>query len=109
MKTPPKCVTAAIAALAVAATSLAASSGNELFGEYCAPCHGADGKARTPAGRKLGAKDLSQSKLSDEEIQKQIVNGTKNDRGAEKMPPFKEKLTPAQISEVVAYVKTFRR
>lgn len=87
----------------------AATSGAELFGDYCAPCHGLDGKARTPAGRKLGAKDLSQSKLSDAEIEKQITNGTKNERGAERMPPFKEKLTPADISAVVAYVKTFRR
>jgi mono/diheme cytochrome c family protein len=87
----------------------AAKSGSELFGEFCAPCHGPDGKARTPAGRKLGAKDLSQSKLADPEIEKQIANGTKDARGIDRMPPFKEKLTASDIAALVAYVKSFRQ
>jgi mono/diheme cytochrome c family protein len=94
----------AIASLAPAA----ANSGADLFAEHCAPCHGMDGKARTPAGRKLGAKDLSLSKLSDAELEKQIVTGAKDTRGLDRMPSFKEKLQPAEISAVVAYVKTFR-
>jgi mono/diheme cytochrome c family protein len=86
----------------------AAKSGSELFGEFCTPCHGPDGKARTPAGRKLGAKDLSQSKLTDPEIEKQIANGTKDNRGVDRMPPFKEKLTASDVAALVAYVKSFR-
>lgn len=87
----------------------AAVPGAELFGEHCAPCHGVDGKARTPAGRKLGAKDLSQSKLTDAEIEKQITLGTKNERGVDRMPSFKGKLAPDEITMLVGYVKTFRR
>jgi mono/diheme cytochrome c family protein len=92
-----------------AADLCAAKSGSELFGEFCTPCHGADGKARTPAGRKLGAKDLSQSKLTNPDIEKQIVSGTKDSRGIDRMPPFKEKLTASDIAALVAYVKSFRQ
>jgi mono/diheme cytochrome c family protein len=81
----------------------------ELFRTHCGPCHGADGKARTPAGKKLGAKDLSASRLSDAEIQKQITTGTKNPNGTDRMPAFKDRLTSPEISALVDFVKTFRR
>lgn len=87
----------------------AATSGAEIFADNCAPCHGLDGKGRTPAGKKVGAKDLTQSKLSDAEIEKQILNGTKSERGVEKMPSFRQKLSAADIGPLVGYVKTFRR
>jgi mono/diheme cytochrome c family protein len=99
----------AILVLATFATLGYGRTGAELFGEYCASCHGTDGKAKTPAGRKLGAKDLSASKLSDQQIAAQITKGTKNERGAEKMPSFKDRLNADDIDALVAYVKTFRR
>jgi len=68
-----------------------------------------DGKARTPAGKKLGAKDLSESKLADADIEKQILTGTKDQKGNERMPSFKAKLAPDEVAAVVAFVKTFRR
>ncbi len=97
-----------LVALALLAPVRGATPAAELFVEHCAPCHGPDGKAHTPAGRKLGAKDLSQSKLGDSDIQKQIVNGSKTPRGVEKMPSFREKLSAAEIELLIAYVKTFR-
>ena len=99
-------------ALAVAISSalpLHAAAPADVFGEYCASCHGADGKARTPAGKKLKAKDLTESKLSDSEVINQITNGTKSERGAERMPAFKDKLSAADISALAEYVKTFRK
>jgi mono/diheme cytochrome c family protein len=95
-------------ALAFAPGAFAAEPAKENFGNLCAACHGADGKARTPAGRKLGAKDLSESKLSGAEIEKLISEGAKDTRGAVKMPSFKEKLTSAEITALAAYVNTFR-
>lgn len=86
-----------------------AADGAELFITHCAPCHGADGKARTPAGKKLGAKDLSESKLADADIENQILAGTKDPKGNERMPSFKAKLAPDEVAAVVAFVKTFRR
>jgi mono/diheme cytochrome c family protein len=95
--------------LALGGNLALAADGSELFTTHCAPCHGADGKARTPAGKKLGAKDLSESKLADADIEKQILTGTKDPKGNERMPPFKAKLAPDEVAAVVAFVKTFRR
>ena len=86
-----------------------AAEGVVVFENHCAPCHGLDGKARTPAGRKLGAKDLSESKLADEAIAHQIREGAKSPQGAERMPAFKQKLNAAEVAAVAEYVKTFRK
>ena len=83
-------------------------AGKDVFAANCIPCHGPDGKARTPAGRKLGAKDLTQSKLSDEEIRKQVNEGHKDQRGVV-MPAFKDVLKSDQIDAVVVYVKSLRK
>ena len=93
----------------LAASNARAGGGEEVFANYCAPCHGLDGKARTPAGKKAGAKDLSESKLADAAIETQIRDGTKNKNGSDRMPAFKDRLTPDQIAQLVAFVKTFRR
>ena len=86
-----------------------AADGADLFTQHCAPCHGPDGKARTPAGKKLGAKDLSGSKLADADIEKQILAGTKDAKGNERMPSFQAKLAADEVAALVAFVKTFRR
>ena len=39
-----------------------------MFIKNCAPCHGPDGRARTPAARKLAVKDLTLSQLPEREI-----------------------------------------
>jgi len=85
-----------------------AAGAGELFVKHCASCHGPDGKARTPAGRKLGAKDLSLSKTTDAEIEKQIVEGKKDEHGLQKMPPFKGRLSPEEIQSLIGWVKRFR-
>ena len=85
-----------------------AAGGEELFAKHCAACHGPDGKARTLAARKLGAKDLSLSKTTDAEIEKQIIEGKKDQRGFQKMPPFKGRLSPEEIQALIGWVKRFR-
>lgn len=96
-------------AFLAAGTAAQAAPAADLFGDFCASCHGADGHARTPAGRKVGAKDLTESKLSDSEISQQITNGKKNERGVEKMPAFKDKLSATDIAALVQYVKSLRK
>ena len=86
-----------------------AAGGEELFVKHCALCHGKDGKAQNPAARKLGVKDLSTSKATDDEIEKQVTEGKKDDRGNLKMPPFKDKLTSAEIKSLIAVAKSFRK
>lgn len=94
-------------ALATPAT-IHAADGSDVFAANCVPCHGPDGKARTPAGRKLHAADLTKSKLADADIEKQIAEGTKDAKGKERMPSFNARLSPAEIAALVAYVKTLR-
>ncbi|MDD5140101.1 MAG: cytochrome c [Verrucomicrobiales bacterium] len=81
----------------------------ELFVKTCASCHGKDGKAQTPAAKKLGVKDLSQSKLTDAQIIERIMEGKRDTQDSSKMPAFKEKLTPEQIKSLVPVVKEFRK
>ena len=86
-----------------------ATDGPAVFATHCAACHGLDGKARTPAGKKLGAKDLSESKTTDDAIAHQIAEGLKDKKGAERMPSFKSRLSADEIAALVTFVKTFRR
>lgn len=85
------------------------ASGEELFVKHCALCHGKDGKAQSPAARKLGVKDLSGSKATDSELEKQVIEGKKDDRGNLKMPSFKDKFTPEEIKSLIDVVKSFRK
>lgn len=80
-----------------------------LFVKACAPCHGKDGKATTPAARKLGVKDLSLSQLTEAEIQRQMIDGRKGPDGSIKMPSFQETLKPADIELLSRYVKTLQQ
>ena len=96
----------ALLALVIAS---AASSTEDLFNQSCAPCHGKDGKANTPAGKKAGAKDLSVSKTTPVEIERQITDGKADSKGALKMPAFAGKITPDEIKALADYVLAFRK
>lgn len=88
--------------LAVAALSLAAvaraDDAADLYAKRCASCHGKDGKG-TAVGQKMGAKDLTEVKGSEDEIAATISNG----KG--KMMAYKGKLTDAEIKSLAGYVK----
>jgi len=86
-----------------------AAATEELFAKHCASCHGKDGRAQTPAARKLGVKDLTQSKATEAEIKKQLIEGKKDPRGLPKMPPFKDKLSRDEIQLLVDWVKSIRK
>lgn len=72
----------------------------------CQMCHGADGKGNPAMVKSMGVKDLGSAdvqKLSDAELKTAIENG----KG--KMQPYKGKLTDAQITDLVKYVRTFKK
>jgi mono/diheme cytochrome c family protein len=72
----------------------------------CVSCHGADGLAATPVAKAmkiLSFKDPSMIKASDA----QLIDATKNGKG--KMPAYAGKLTDAQISDVVKYIRTLQK
>lgn len=87
-----------VLALAVLGLASAARADGALFAKKCAACHGKDGKG-TPAGKKMGAEDLSATKLSEAELVKVISDG----RG--KMAAYKGKLTDAEIHSLAKFIK----
>ena len=72
---------------------------SKLFKEYCAKCHGDDGKADTFKGRHLKARNFTdaewQAGVTDAALIKSVTEG-KDD-----MPPFGKKLTAEQIDSLV--------
>lgn len=72
--------------------------GKKLFTQYCAVCHGPDGKLGLN-----GAKDLTVSELTKEERIEQVTHG-KN-----AMVPFENVLTKEQIDAVVQYTETLKQ
>jgi cytochrome c len=97
-KAPAKKSTAGGSAAAVA-------RGKEVFDKKCAVCHYADSDAKKigPGLKGIGKRGtftVNNSKVTDESLKTWIENGDNL------MPPFKEALDPAQIKDVVAYVKT---
>lgn len=79
--------------------------GKETFDKKCAVCHYADSDQKKigPGLKglaKRGTFSVSNSKVSDETLKTWIENGDAQ------MPPFKDVLEPAEIKDVIAYVKT---
>ncbi len=92
-------VLGAVAALGVTAYATETHP-SELFKQYCAKCHGDDGKADTARGRHLKARNFTdaewQAGVTDAELIKSVTEGKDDD-----MPPFGKKLTPEQIESLV--------
>lgn len=80
--------------------------------QHCASCHGKDGSGSTMMGKKLGVKDYRDAKVqaafSDAEVESAIKQGVK-ENGKEKMKPFGEKLSAADIKALVAYVRSLKK
>ena len=94
----------AFALLFVPAIALADGAAN--FKQNCAPCHGMDGSANTPAGKSTKAKDLRSpavQKKTDEELANQIRNG----KGP--MPGFKARFKENEIAELVAFIRALAK
>lgn len=80
-----------------------------VFDNRCAACHGSDGRAHTPQGRKIKAKDLRESRLTDAELELQIREGSRIKTGISVMPAFGHDMTDAEIQAAIRVVKAFRR
>lgn len=83
-----------------------AQSGADLYKTKCAMCHGADGKAETPAGRAMKAIPFQTPdlvKATNAEMSAAIKNG----KG--KMPAYGSQLSDGQIRELVTYIRTLQK
>ncbi len=82
-------------------------SARELYSQNCARCHGANGRGETELGRSFDVPIIAaadwQKKHSDAKISRKIV------KGGGGMPAFAKKLSPKEISAVVAYVRTLNK
>ncbi len=87
-------------------TAFAADSGADLYKAKCQMCHGADGTPPAAMAKSMGIKNLKS-----DEIQKQSDTDLKTavEKGKGKMTGFAGKLTPAQIDEVVKYVRSLKK
>lgn len=70
-----------------------------LFLQYCAKCHGEDGKADTPKGKNLMARKFADAEWQAGEADSALIKSVTN--GKEDMPPFGKKLTKEQIESLV--------
>jgi len=81
------------------------SRGKTVFQEKCALCHydTSDQKKIGPGLKglnKRGTFSVNGNKITDDSLKTWIENGD------QLMPPFKDQLEPAQLKDVIAYVKT---
>jgi len=99
--------------LVALASSALADKTERTWQAKCASCHGDDGKGQTAKGKEMGIKDMTiaawQKEATDEKLQKGIEDGvdTTVDGKKQKMDPYKDKLKPDQIADLVKYIRTF--
>ena len=104
--------TTLLAAGFLTASSAFAADAKENWGQLCAKCHGADGAGKTKMGQKLKVKDYTDAKIqaefTDEQLAKVTLEGSTKD-GKELMKGFKEDLSPADATALVAYIRQMKK
>ena len=89
-----------IALASSASIASGAFAPSKLFVERCAKCHGEDGRAQTPKGQKMKARDFTdpdfQKGKTDAQLIDAVTNGTEKD-----MPPFGKVLSAEEIEKLV--------
>ncbi len=101
-----------IAVITLAALTARADDAKALYESNCAKCHGTDGTGDTKMGKKLGAKDYSDSKvqaaLTDDNAAKAIKEGLKDSEGKTLMKAT-EGVSDSDVKGLVAYMRTFKK
>jgi len=94
-----------VSILLILPATLAAADGAALYKAKCASCHGVNGSGDTAMGKAMKLRDLRSP-----EVQKQtdadLTKVTADGKG--KMPAYKGKLTDAEISALVAHMRTLK-
>lgn len=84
------------------------ADGAAIFSEACARCHGPAGVPDAASVARLGVKPLTtdnvQHRLSDDDIRRQILQGSEN----KQMPSFAGALSDAQVAAVIRHIRTLR-
>jgi mono/diheme cytochrome c family protein len=95
---------ALIAVMLTGSVSFAQSSTEALYKTKCQMCHGEKGMADSAAGKSMKVKPVTDADVKKMD-EAQMFEAVKNGMG--KMQPYKDKLTDAQIKDVVGYFRTF--
>lgn len=99
--------------LLIPAFALAAAGASDLWMEHCSRCHGADGTGNTKIGKKLKLSDYSsptvQARMTDDEIFKATAEGVFDEKGKERMPAYKQKLSEKEMRDLVKQVRAFKK
>ena len=109
-----KLIACTIVALTFAAVPASADEnpGGDLFQKYCKACHGADGKADTPMGKRLNIRDYTkadvQAEFTDDRILQVMKEGITDEKGKKVMLPFDKKMNDEEMAAVVAYVRSLK-
>jgi mono/diheme cytochrome c family protein len=101
----------ALLSLAVLACTLlpsaeAQAGAETIYKAQCANCHGADGAAKTTAGKKMNIGDLRDEqvqKQSDKELYSSIAHGVRHKQYPHAF--LHRGLSDAQINKLVAYIR----
>ena len=72
---------------------------SDEFLQYCAKCHGEDGKAQTARGKQLKARDFTDAEWQNGESDADLIDSVT--KGKDDMPPFGKKLSKEQIESLV--------
>jgi mono/diheme cytochrome c family protein len=102
----PNAIAIACALFAASIPAFAQSSAADNYKAKCQMCHGATGLGDTPAGKAMQARPFNSPdviKKSDAELFAVIKNG----KG--KMPAFAGKLSDADITALVAHIRTLQK
>jgi len=88
-----------ILGVAVAVYAAETQAPSETYDQYCAKCHGPDGKAQTNKGKMLKARNFTDAEWQADETDGELIKSVTE--GKDDMPAFGKKLTPEQIESLV--------
>ena len=105
-------ITVMTAALLLPASMASAADVATNYTKKCASCHGKDGSGKTKMGKKSGARDYREAKVqasfTDAEGIKAIKQGVKKS-GKEKMKPYADKFSDAEIQALLKHIRAFKK
>ncbi len=88
-------------------SSSAAAKAN--WDRHCRKCHGADGSANTPLGKKLKIRDYTKAESLAEFSDEELFEMTKNGVPGTQMPGFGDKLSDDEIHALVAFMRAMAK